>query len=252
MVEVGSWALAVMKGIVGGGVAISVLSIVRAMRGGFDPQLPHSEVAYAVVRNAVVLLGVFGFFVWVGDVPLLFLGIGRHPPSFLPVALVAGVGLGLGTFLACLGLALVSSELGLEHDYRWPGQLLPRTQREWTLFLGAVSPIFVVVEEVVYRGILVGVLFPFAAMAVPFPHAAVVVVSSVLFGLAHANQGEVGVLTTGFMGLVLGTAFVLADSLLLVVVAHYVANVGACVFNDRYSEVVRRPGAERSQPLEGS
>nr|WP_245545383.1 CPBP family intramembrane glutamic endopeptidase [Halomicrobium katesii] len=50
------------------------------------------------------------------------------------------------------------------------------------------------------------------------------VVSSVVFGAAHGAQGRVGMLVTGGLGLALAAGFVLTDSLLVVVVAHYLVN----------------------------
>jgi membrane protease YdiL (CAAX protease family) len=51
-----------------------------------------------------------------------------------------------------------------------------------------------------------------------------VVLSSIAFGLGHGLQGPGGVLVTAVLGLGLGAAFVIAESLALVIVAHYVVN----------------------------
>jgi membrane protease YdiL (CAAX protease family) len=51
-----------------------------------------------------------------------------------------------------------------------------------------------------------------------------VAVSSVAFALGHGAQGRVGVVVTGALGAGLGALFVLTDSLLAVVVAHYLVN----------------------------
>jgi membrane protease YdiL (CAAX protease family) len=44
------------------------------------------------------------------------------------------------------------------------------------------------------------------------------------FGLGHGAQGRVGIAVTGALGVALGALFVLTNSLLAVVVAHYVVN----------------------------
>ncbi|PSQ23595.1 CPBP family intramembrane metalloprotease domain-containing protein, partial [Halobacteriales archaeon QS_9_67_15] len=53
---------------------------------------------------------------------------------------------------------------------------------------------------------------------------ALAVVSSVAFALGHGAQGRVGVAVTGALGLALAAGFILTDSLLVVVVAHYLVN----------------------------
>jgi membrane protease YdiL (CAAX protease family) len=51
-----------------------------------------------------------------------------------------------------------------------------------------------------------------------------VVLSSVAFALGHGIQGKSGIAVTGLLGGVLGVGYVLTNSLLLVVIAHYVVN----------------------------
>jgi membrane protease YdiL (CAAX protease family) len=74
-----------------------------------------------------------------------------------------------------------------------------------------------VAEEVVFRGFLVVYLtevVPQTSLGVAM------VVSSVLFGLAHTYQGAIGVLLTGLAGYWLAGLFVVTGSLLLPIVVH--------------------------------
>jgi membrane protease YdiL (CAAX protease family) len=50
------------------------------------------------------------------------------------------------------------------------------------------------------------------------------IVSSVAFALGHGAQGRVGIVVTGTLGLGLAGLFVVTDSLLAVVIAHYLVN----------------------------
>ena len=98
--------------------------------------------------------------------------------------------------------------------------LAPETLRGWVLLLVVVLPAIAGFEELLFRAALVG---GFAAgfgvspwlLAVP---------SSVAFAAGHGAQGRLGVLVTGLLGFALAAAFVLTDSLLVVVVAHYAVN----------------------------
>ena len=81
-------------------------------------------------------------------------------------------------------------------------------------------PVIAAFEELLFRAALVG---GFAAGfgVSPWPLA---VLSSAAFAAGHGAQGRLGVAVTGLLGFVLAAAFVLTESLLVVVVAHYVVN----------------------------
>ena len=126
---------------------------------------------------------------------------------------------------AIVGLALAGGAHVLVRR-RWPttaqphnpaaDAMLPTTpaaRRGWAgLSLSAG-----VTEELTYRGLVVLVL----TLAVPgLPHAAVVAVAAVLFGLAHWYQGRLGMLATGALGAVLTQLYLTTGSLLLPMVLH--------------------------------
>jgi membrane protease YdiL (CAAX protease family) len=94
--------------------------------------------------------------------------------------------------------------------------LLPRTAGERRLFT-LVGVTAGVCEEWLYRGFFLAVV---AALAGGLPTGLLVVVAAVAFGLAHAYQGPVGILTTGLLGGVMAALYLQTGSLLLPVLLH--------------------------------
>lgn len=84
-------------------------------------------------------------------------------------------------------------------------------------------------EEFLYRGFVMAAL----GRADVFNSAAVIV-SSVLFGLAHTYQGRSGVVGTGLLGLLFGVARLLTSSLFPVMLWHAVVDVVAGVAGPKY------------------
>jgi membrane protease YdiL (CAAX protease family) len=79
-----------------------------------------------------------------------------------------------------------------------------------------------IVEELVYRGLLIA-----AGRALGLSVTVALVLSSVLFGLAHLYQGPAGMIGTAVLGYVLGYWLLLTGSLLLAVVLHLLVNMRA-------------------------
>ena len=94
--------------------------------------------------------------------------------------------------------------------------LLPRTAPERRLFT-VVGVTAGVCEEWLYRGFFLAVV---AALAGGPPTGVLVVVAAVAFGLAHAYQGFVGVVTTGLLGGIMAAIYLQTGSLLLPVLLH--------------------------------
>ncbi len=98
-----------------------------------------------------------------------------------------------------------------------------------------------VCEEFLYRG------FALAALSnVGLPTWLVVVLTSLLFGLAHTYQGKSGVAGTTLMGLVLGTFRILTESLVSVTIWHAVVDIVAGVAGQKYL----LQGPEKEQALQ--
>jgi len=84
-------------------------------------------------------------------------------------------------------------------------------------------------EEFLYRGFAMAVLTHVGLQAW-----AVVLVSSVLFGLAHSYQGRGGIVMTVLIGLILGTSRLAYDSLVPAIFWHSAVDVVAGTAGPRY------------------
>lgn len=191
---------------------------------------PYPEVA----RLTLTRLGLVGVVPGILVFGALTGGVIERVAWLSPVTSI-GVGIALGVALYLLNavLGLVLRRSGLWHGSdAYVSQLSPTGAREWAVHLGVVLPAVALVEEVWMRGVLVMVVN--GATGIPFW--ALVPFSAVVFGMPHRQQGRSAVLLTALDGAVLGSALVVTESLLLVVVAHYVLNVVV------FARVGLRPG----------
>ena len=109
-------------------------------------------------------------------------------------------------------LGRLRTQLGeLEH-------MAPRTTRELRLFDG-LSVTAGVCEETIYRGLLLGLL---AEQIGLWPAA---LVSTLLFGLAHAYQGMTGIVRTGLAGAVAALLTIFSGSIFVALIVHAVVDM---------------------------
>jgi len=107
-------------------------------------------------------------------------------------------------------------------------RLLPRSGVEFAPYC-ALAVTAGICEEFLYRG------FAMASLArVGVPAWAVVLITSILFGLAHAYQGRGGVVGTGILGLIFAISRLVFSSLLPVIVWHAVVDITAGVAGPRF------------------
>lgn len=100
-------------------------------------------------------------------------------------------------------------------------KIFPHSRAETAVFCGLAITAGIC-EEFLYRG------FVFAALRqASFPAWAVLGISAVLFGLAHAYQGRGGMVGTLILGTVFGSVRILYDSLLPVIVWHAAIDIVA-------------------------
>lgn len=99
--------------------------------------------------------------------------------------------------------------------------LLPRTTAERRLFT-LVGVTAGVCEEWLYRGFFLAVV---AALAGNPSTSVLVVVAALAFGLAHAYQGLVGIVTTGLLGGIMAAVYLQTGSLLVPVLLHAVIDL---------------------------
>ncbi len=75
-------------------------------------------------------------------------------------------------------------------------------------------------EEMIYRGFLINRITQLLPDSTNFKYLAVVI-SSVIFGLVHYEWGPMGIVQTGFMGLALGTCYIIFNNnLTITIIAH--------------------------------
>ncbi|NOZ51187.1 MAG: CPBP family intramembrane metalloprotease [Chloroflexi bacterium] len=180
--------------------------------------VPEENIALLPFEN-LARLGLIGLLLGLGWSS----GRGASALGWLPSAPAADVGLGLLAGLG-LSLALLPPTLWVRrHRPQWYSDVVmrsirPRTARQWPLVILALIPM-AVMEELLFRSLLLGGFAPYVQVI----YFAVAV--SILFGLLHLPQGEWGVVAVTLVGLALSALFLWRNSLLLVVVAHWIANV---------------------------
>jgi CAAX protease family protein len=96
-------------------------------------------------------------------------------------------------------------------------------------------------EEFLYRGFAMAVL-----VHVGLPVSTVVLLSSVLFGLAHSYQGRGGIVMTFLIGLILGTSRIAYGSLVPAIFWHSAVDVVAGTAGPRYLLRGLAAGQEKS------
>jgi membrane protease YdiL (CAAX protease family) len=180
---------------------------VRLTTGAVLTNVASTQVAFA---GGVVAAA------WFLSIPVSAFGVTAEP--------VLDVVLGLAFGLALWGLselsAAVADAVGMGYDETVRALLAPESAPGWAALFLLVLPLIAFAEELLFRGALVGV--PAAGFGVsPWLLA---VVASVAFALGHGAQGRAGIVVTGVLGFALATGYILTDSLLVVVVAHYLIN----------------------------
>ena len=130
-----------------------------------------------------------------------------------------GLGIGLGLAFGFYAATRLLLRLGGGRFYS-PSVLeilLPTNRREFWLVLLAFIPA-VLVEELLFRSLLIGGLSPLVSPL------ALVLGGGVVFGLVHSPQGVWGMAGAGLAGVIFGLLFTATGSLVAPMVAHYVAN----------------------------
>ena len=125
-------------------------------------------------------------------------------------------------------------------------RILPRSTVELLPYL-ALAITAGLCEEFLYRGFAMAVLLHVGLQAW-----AVVLISSVLFGLAHSYQGRGGIVMTLLIGLILGSSRIAYDSLVPAILWHSAVDVVAGTAGPRYLTTKRGkwPGKRDSDTLE--
>lgn len=180
------------------------------------PIMLLANVAFTQALVAIVLVAA----AWYFSIPAWAFGIGTARLEGVIAVFGAGVLFGVILWAGNEVLTAVIDRLGISYDERVRQLLAPETRAGWLFLFLAVLPLIATTEEILFRAALIGV--PYAGFGIsPWVLA---ILSSVVFAFGHGAQGRVGIAVTGILGFALAAGYIISESLLLVVVAHYVIN----------------------------
>jgi uncharacterized protein len=178
-----------------------------------------------------------GWRAWARGLTREQLGLTLHDP--LKIVIGAIVGAATLFTLQWLNLRRLGRSSGKAHDFmqRLASRILPQSPREFLPFL-ALAVTAGLCEEFLYRG------FAIAALGrVGLTVGWVVLISSILFGLAHLYQGRGGFVSTFIIGLLFGAARIVYHGLIPVMAWHFAVDAAAGVAGPRY---LKDTGAARA------
>ena len=206
-----------------GVVTVLLLVLAYASQAAIDEPDPDAELTSGLLLVNValsqgLLLGVLLAAAWYAEIPLSALGIGAGVTG--TAALVIGCGLGVALYFGSELGGTTADRLGFEYDEGLREMLAPDSAGGWAVLLVLVLPVIAVFEEFLFRAALIGVVWAGYGISPRL----LAIVSSALFAIGHGAQGNTGIVVTGLLGFVLAAAFIITESLLVVVVAHYLVN----------------------------
>jgi membrane protease YdiL (CAAX protease family) len=189
-----------------------VLSFFAA--GGGGTGATFAQGAFAIMSRDLALVSLIAFFLWQRGETAATLGW-RAP------RLVREIILGVILFLPVAGamgvVELLLHRLGVPAP---PGRPLPAVLHPYgpaeIALATALVAVVAVAEETIFRGYLV-----LRFRRLTGGTALALLLSSVIFGLGHAYEGTIGVVTIGFMGLLLALIRLWRGSLAAPVVIHF-------------------------------
>jgi len=175
-----------------------------------------------------ILLGLVAWRALARGLTIAQLGLSRE--FTLGLALTAAAGAGLLGFLQWINLRRVARLSGPVSELmrKLAERLLPTSGLEYAPYC-ALSLTAGVCEEFLYRGFAMSALSR-AGVATWM----VVVITSVLFGLAHAYQGKSGIIGTSLMGFVLAGGRLWTESLIPAMVWHSAVDIAAGIAGPKH------------------
>ncbi len=158
------------------------------------------------VIGAVVIIGLT---LWLRKEGLRSIGFSQ-PDSWL-TAIIAGLGLGFIIQIITVVLIEPLSEkiTKTHHDH----SIVEGVKDSWLAFLQWMLIVWVFVaflEEGIYRGFLMTEITKILGRG-PIGIIAAILLTSLVFGLSHGYQSRSGIVSTGFVGALLGIIFVASD-----------------------------------------
>lgn len=179
---------------------------------------PRTLYLNVVLSQGLVLVLIVGL-LWWNAIPFWAIGITESLWPWVRQGIV-GVAFGIVLYLGNEASVMLLDRYSISYSNALRRGLAPESTGGWILLFVLVLPLIAVSEELLFRAAAIGVVSAGFAIS-PW---ILVVLSSLVFAIGHGAQGAGGIIVTGALGLLLGSAFVITNSLLLVVVAHYVVN----------------------------
>lgn len=223
--------------------AVVVMPAFSAMAGARMARTPPGQRKLmprywqTIARGWIVSAILIAYWHWMGR-PFVWLGLDW------PIGLSGWLGFGVDVLLVA-GLAFNATRLrrilsgNLDRARRALNQIkiTPRTESELALFM-LVAITAGVWEELLYRGFLIWFLAPSVGLI------GAAIVSSVIFGLAHAYQGWRGIVVTTAVGLALSIMYLATNSLWWLMLAHAMVDINGGVAAFRLARWIKeRDGA---------
>ncbi|MGD8559645.1 MAG: type II CAAX endopeptidase family protein [Gammaproteobacteria bacterium] len=163
----------------------------------------------------LIVVGAWGFF----QRPYVQLGLAPLAGTEAVVSIV------IVLLVIAMAILFYRKIMQLEQHYQWAfvPELLPHTLPELRLFI-ALSVTAGIAEEILFRGYLIWYLAQFGNLAFA------VIVSSVLFAIAHAYQGAKATVIIFPIGLLLACLYIYSGSLLAPIMLHAAINCYAGIY----------------------
>ena len=176
-----------------------------------------------LVLRQVVLATTIGALWLVGGVPPARLGLSA--PSSWWLTIVAAIVIVGYLTMSALRLRGRAPEFRARMRDRAGALLLPESPEEvrWFVLVSLGSGLS---EELAYRGFLFYYLGKYVPGAGPLE---LLVLTSILFGVAHLYQGWRGIVATAMAGVIMGGLYLLSGSLLLPMLTHALGNMRAAI-----------------------
>ena len=186
----------------------------------------------ALLANVTISQGLFAMLLivgaWIARIPVSAFSVGTGPTEVLILAF--GIGTGVALYIGNEVGSALGARFGLGDGEGLRSALAPETSLEWAALLCIVLPIIAGFEELLFRGALIGVI----ASGYSISPWVLAVVSSLAFALGHGAQGRIGIIVTGVFGFVLASIFIVTDSLLIVIIAHYIVNALEFIIHEAF------------------
>lgn len=203
-------------------------------------QMERITLYAATIAFQWLAVAVVAWRVWAHGYTAEELGLIIHDRAKTIIGAVAGAAI-LGV-LHTLNLRRIgrSPEKAPEFLRALAQRILPQSSLELLPYL-ALATTAGICEEFLYRG------FAMAALAhAGLPGWGTVLLSSILFGLAHLYQGRSGLVGTLVIGLVFGTARIAYDGLAAIMLWHITVDLVAGVAGPRYLSKMPASASEQS------